>query len=221
MANKYPTFPGTRRIDLTGVRFGRLVAQRPSSKTSENGGPYWHCHCDCGERAIVQRNNLTSRRTRSCGCLEVENRRKHGKVGSRVYDAWINMLQRCNNPKDTAYKHYGGRGITVCEQWHDFQAFYDDMGDPPEGRSLERINNNSGYCLENCRWATQGEQNRNCRRNHQLTFREKTQCLAAWAEHLGIHPNTLYYRLRRGWSVCRALSTPARQGNYRRTKVSL
>ena len=137
---------------------------------------------------------------------------KHG--GSKksdmhpVYKVWTAMRQRCLNPKNMNYHRYGGRGITVCDRWADFQNFIDDMGERPEGLQLERIDNNQGYEPGNCRWATRSEQVRNRECNRTLEWRGKSQTMVEWAEELGMSSRTLAARLRDGWTVERALSRP-------------
>jgi hypothetical protein len=119
------------------------------------------------------------------------------------------MLRRCLTPSDTAYARYGGRGITVCERWRRFENFLSDMGECPEGLTLDRIDNAGGYAPENCRWADRVTQGRNKSNNRVLEFKGKKQTLAAWAEELSISDRLLTARLNRlGWSVFQALSTP-------------
>jgi hypothetical protein len=132
-----------------------------------------------------------------------------------VYDRWIKMHQRCNNPENPNYKDYGGRGITVCGRWNDPVAFLSDMGHPKPGESLGRIDNSKGYSPDNCRWETQAEQNENTRRNRYLTWRGKTQIIKAWAKEYDISPARLSERIRRGWDIERALTTPCPKGYER------
>jgi hypothetical protein len=120
------------------------------------------------------------------------------------------MMQRCFNPKHPQYADYGGRGITVCVEWRTYADFAKDMGHSSGGLTLDRIDNNKGYCKANCRWATRVQQMRNVRRNSLLTFQGQTCCISEWSERLGINAMTINTRLRRGWGTERALSTPAR-----------
>lgn len=204
MAETHSTLPGRRIKDIRGHRFGRLVAKR-FLYIAPGCHAIWLCQCDCGKEKAVRGNKLQQGRTKSCGCRW---HWRHRKYGSKVYRAWDGMIQRCENPKHQNYKQYGARGIRVCKEWHDFQAFYDDMGDVPEGRSLERVDNNGNYEKSNCRWATRFEQCRNRRTNHWLTFQGRTQCVTDWAKELSIAPHTLLSRFQRGWSIRRALTTP-------------
>lgn len=119
------------------------------------------------------------------------------------------MMDRCYNPKATGFDRYGGRGITVCERWHDIKAFVADMESTYfNGASIDRINNNGNYEPSNCRWATATQQNRNQRGNRLLAYNGETKCLKEWAEQFGIHKTTLWNRLNRGHSVHDALHTP-------------
>lgn len=157
----------TKKIDLTGERFGRLVVLRQVD--SANSMSRYECLCDCGNKTIVYGNNLRRGYTQSCGCYRHEcekvNTRTHGREPRRIYRIWSGMLNRCNNPNNGRYKHYGGRGITVCGEWHDFTAFRDWALSHGyrEDLSIDRINNDGNYEPDNCRWATAKEQAQNKR----------------------------------------------------------
>ncbi len=140
----------------------------------------------------------------------------HGYKGTRIYNTWINMRTRCNNPKAKGYERYGGRGIKVCTEWgKSFIAFLCDMGERPVDMSIERIDTNGNYCKQNCRWATSKEQLRNTRVNRILTYRGISKCLVEWSEESGIKSGTIGRRLRKGWDTEKAVFTPinaARKG---------
>lgn len=123
-----------------------------------------------------------------------------------MHRRWAGMVQRCTNPKHQAWKNYGGRGITVCPEWMEFSAFLRDMGEPPKGCTLERVDNDLGYSADNCRWATRKEQARNRRDNRRLTFQNQTKCLVEWAETTGMSAGALTSRLDKGWPLERALT---------------
>lgn len=134
---------------------------------------------------------------------------RHGMTKSPMWNLYFSIRQRCNDPNSKSYIWYGARGIK-CE-WKSFQDFYNDMGERPEGMTIERINSNDNYGPANCRWATPAEQARNTSQNHWLTFDGRTQCLTDWCQELGIKKTTLTMRLSEyGWAVDRALTTPVR-----------
>jgi len=151
--------------DISGERFGRLVAIEP---THIGGRRLWRCACDCGGESLVDVGKLRIGNTKSCGCHKASvlgiSTTKHGMHGTRTYRIWKAMRSRCNNPNVTQYKDWGGRGITVCERWGRFENFLADMGEAPPDRSLDRIDVDGNYEPSNCRWATRLEQAHNTRR---------------------------------------------------------
>jgi len=155
--------------DLSGLRFGKLVALRRERRARAG---YWLFQCDCGAQKVIRADGVAAGIVVSCGCVGIVRRaegfrasgRAHGKTASREYCSWAAMMQRCTNPSNHKWSMYGGRGITVCDQWRDFKTFYADMGDRPPGTTLDRIDNDGGYEPGNCRWATPVEQRANQRR---------------------------------------------------------
>ena len=138
----------------------------------------------------------------------------HGKCHTRIYSIWENMLQRCQNENNPKWDIYGGRGISISERWKTFKNFHDDMGDPPDDTTLDRIDPDGNYCKDNCRWATTQVQTRNKRNNRIIEFDGRKQVLQDWAKELKIDSNTLWGRLDQGWTVERAFTTPARGINH-------
>ena len=194
----------TARKNRLHQRFGRLVVV--GSIHVQGLGVGWKCLCDCGTEIYAAGHNLDSGNTQSCGCLHRDNHRTHGKTKSRVYVIWKAMRRRCQSPKALEFKNYGGRGISVCERWQTFENFYEDMGDPPDGFSIERENNDGNYEPSNCRWASYKEQLNNTRSNRFLEAFGKRQTLTQWSEELNIPVTTIRNRLdRAGLSVERAL----------------
>lgn len=201
------------RLDLTNKEYGRLIVL--SLAYTKNGRTFWNCKCSCGNEKIILGKDLQNGHIRSCGCLRVETSRSrmttHGATDSRLYNIWTSMKARCETSKKQKFiKDYQNRGIKICAEWHDFSVFQkwalengykDDL-------SIDRIDNNKGYYPENCRWADNFTQANNKRNNHWLTYNNKTQTIAQWSKELGMKYNALNERLRKGWSVERALSTP-------------
>lgn len=156
--------------DLTGSTFGYLTAIRRLEDTRASGYP-WLCICACGKEATVRIESLAQGKTLSCGCKRIEAclaRTKHGhsrRIGkTKTYIVWRAMHQRCKQPKNNHYKYYGGRGIKICERWGSYENFLIDMGERPDGLSIDRINNDGDYEPSNCRWATHTQQMNNTRR---------------------------------------------------------
>lgn len=209
---------------MTGRRFGRLVVtsgpeQRriPSGTTSL----YWMCSCDCGNTKLVRGASLRNGTTKSCGCLQREIAGQlnlvHGyaRVNCKhpLFSIWTGMISRCTRQSDTVWKHYGGRGITVCDRWRTFEHFLFDMGPGwHPGLTIDRIDSQGNYEPSNCRWATHLTQNRNSSHCRYLSYKGERKPASQWVEELypvlRIKYATLMTRLYTGWPVNLALSTP-------------
>lgn len=214
--------------DLTGERFGRLTvvgqAGRGNSKQI-----LWKCECDCGGTAIVPTYHLNSGHTKSCGCHRRETatevgaqHKKHGMTGNRMYRIWRGMRQRCMDPNYHSFREYGGRGITICPAWGDFEAFRDWAlaNGYQDNLTLDRKDTNGPYSSENCRWATMTEQQNNKRNNRILTYDGETHTAPEWARMTGIPVTTIYNRMEYGWTAERILTEQPRKYTRRNNNGS-
>lgn len=185
-------------INKIGKRFDRwVVLERLNKKTK---GYYWFkCQCDCGTIKSVFGGSLRDGGTQSCGCLRLERSTTHGMTKTGTFKSWDSMLQRCTNPKAPDYPRYGGKGIKVEDEWLNFENFYKDMGERPEGTSLDRYPNNKGnYGPGNCRWATQKQQSKNKSVTRYLTYKGKTKLILDWSIEKQIPYDLLLRRVNRG-----------------------
>lgn len=188
--------------DRTGERHSRLTVIR---KSTDHIRPYWVCACDCGNTTTVRGDHLKEGRVGSCGCIKDEQRTKHGQSRTRTYKCWQAMKDRCENPKNKAFENYGKRGISYCREWADFEVFYRDMGDMPIGLTLERVDNDAGYCASNCKWDTRAAQVRNRRNSVLIEIDGVTLCLKDWCAKYGVNYHTALKRIKRGLSTYAAL----------------
>jgi len=208
-----------------GDKFGRLTVRSEFRRydTNRNGrADRWlRCVCECGNSGEYQLRKVVSGHTSSCGCLVHDTVKvlhlKHGEtkdgVVSAEYEIWTGIIDRCCNPKHSAFHHYGGRGIRMCNRWRNsFEAFLHDMGRRPSGRhSIDRINVDGDYEPGNCRWATIKEQRRNTRVNRRITIDGETLCVIEWAERVGIDQSVIRHRLASGWDERRAVLEPVKR----------
>lgn len=212
----------SKLIDLTGRKFGKLtVVERVEN--SRNGKARWRCKCDCGNEKVAGSESLRNGSTSSCGCKYFESNKgrnkTHGQTGTRLHKIWSSMKQRCNNPNARCFELYGGRGITVCDEWQNsFEAFRDwaIANDYADNLTIDRIDTNGNYCPDNCRWATYKMQENNRTNNHKVTYRGKEYTLSKLAEELHISSATLAWRLNHGWNENELNITPAFNNRIRR-----
>ena len=201
--------------DLSGQRFGKLTAVE-CTKRDKHGNALWFCVCDCGNETEVIMQSLKDGRTKSCGCYNREKQTNliHGRSKTRIYSCWCGMKDRCYNTNKKEYKYYGGRGITVCDEWlYDFQAFYEwaVSNGYQDDLTIDRIDVNGNYTPSNCRWSSNIEQANNKRNNRYITYDGQTRTVSELARLYGIKPNTLEVRLRRGWHIEDALKQTKRR----------
>lgn len=202
---------------LVGQVFGRLtVIERAENHVQPSGQikAMWKCRCNCKNKTecVVSGSNLNGNHVKSCGCIRKETspHKTHGKSGSRIYYIWNDMKARCYNPKDKFYYCYGGRGITVCEEWQEFKPFYDwaMAHGYRDNLTIERISPNGNYEPSNCKWATKKEQANNTRRNHYIIYNGEKRSMAEWAKLKKLTYSKLQHRIQRGWNIDTALETP-------------
>lgn len=202
-------------IDITGQRFGMLQVMEIGKEITIPSGAkryLWKCQCDCGNIRLVDGGSLRSGRIIHCG-RKFHPTVKHGLHEKRLYGIWKTMKTRCSNPNCEKYKNYGGRGITICNEWkEDFQVFYDwaIANGYSDDLTIERKDVNGNYCPENCCWIKAELQAKNKTTNIRLEFNGETHILAEWSKITGISEGELSYRVKRGWSVEKTLTTKTR-----------
>lgn len=192
-------------IDITGKRFGKLVVLSLYGRGTKRKRLIWLCKCDCGNTTKVEGSNLKSGTSSSCGCYKKERGREanttHGMSKTVEYRIWMGIHKRCYDKNDAAYKNYGGRGIAVCQSWHKFVAFFQDMGKRPSNHhSIERIDNNESYRPENCEWALRSQQNSNTRKTIYIIHHGVTHKLIDWCIDNNMNAARIRQRLRYGYS---------------------
>lgn len=210
--------------DISNQRFGRLVTLDTYEKGSD-GKIYWDCVCDCGRRVKIAGAQLRSGGSKSCGCagkeaiakFNRETKRTHGGSKTRLYGVWLNMIERCEREQSDSFQNYGGRGIKVCPEWHDFATFRDwavlagyDENAPRGECTIDRIDVNGNYCPENCRWANVKTQSNNRRNNRMIEHNGEVKTLSEWVDIYGTSYKLVLDRLGLGWDFERALTAPKR-----------
>lgn len=205
----------SRCIDLIGQKFGKLtVIER--AKNSNNGKARWLCKCECGNEKTILSESLRKGKTSSCGCKYInsnkERNKTHGQTNTRLHKIWSGMKQRCNYPNARCFELYGGRGITVCDEWqHSFESFRDWalLNGYADNLTLDRIDTNGNYCPENCRWATYKTQENNRVNNHRVIYKGKEYTLSKLSEKLNISSSTLAWRINHKWDEKELSIAPA------------
>lgn len=206
--------PRQEPIDHTGKTYGRWTALSFVRVDKKQHSAIWRCRCDCGVEREVASSSFSQNGTKSCGCFNREvaaaRQYKHGRAGTSTFKIWCAMRERCSSPRVKAYKNYGARGISVCERWESFENFIADMGERPDGLTLERKNNLLGYSKDNCVWATPHAQARNKRNNILVCWDDHVMVLKDAAKHFGVNYQLAHNRIRKlGWSVSDALTKAA------------
>lgn len=203
--------------DLTGLVFGYLTVISRAANT-KSGEARWNCLCTCGKQKVICGYNLRNGITKSCGCLVSEKTSEfnttHGMSKTRIYRTYKHMKERCYSKTDKRYSEYGGRGISVCDEWkNDFMSFYNwAMNNGyKDNLTIDRIDVNGNYEPGNCRWATWKEQENNRRNNRLITYNGQTKTAMEWSEICGIHSLTIIKRLNSGWNVKDSLFKPVRK----------
>jgi hypothetical protein len=194
-----------------GKRYGKLIVEGDAPSHISPGGQLSRkvrCVCDCGKVVETRLGSLKNGTAKSCGCWRFQATRKHGMSRTDIYSIWRGMVSRATGKR--MRERYFDRGIRVDDRWLIFENFRDDMGERPEGTSIERIDNSKGYCKENCKWATPFEQARNRRTNRMLRYEGRLICLTDLAISKGVPPCRLTERLKRGIPLEKALSTPVK-----------
>lgn len=220
-------------VDSTGKKFGRLTALKVAGK-NEQGNYLWLCRCNCGKEVLAAGTLLRYGSIRSCGCINRDLTKNgfsntHNMCYTRFYRIWHGLSYRCNNKNSKAYKDYGGRGIKLCNRWHNFENFRDDMYQDykecskklgEKNITLDRIDNNKGYNKSNCHFITLKENCRNRRSNVLIEYKGQKKCITEWAEIYNINEDRFRQRIKiLKWPIEMALMTKKGYGNrYVKTK---
>ena len=199
---------------IAGQKFGMLTVVQFSH--INNGGYYWLCRCDCGTVKPMPISNLKRGDTKSCGCNRTKVNITHGLTHHKIYGVYVNMIERCYNSKNKSFKHYGGRGISVCDDWkNDNTKFFSwaFASGWQESLQLDRIDNEGNYSPENCRFITHKVNVNNRRNNRLLTYKGQAKTFTEWAEISGVSRKLIEYRLNQGMSAEEAITKPVKQFN--------
>ena len=203
--------------NLVGKRFGKLKVIKYNG-SNKNGRALWLCKCDCGNTKVIVGNSLINKATISCGCYNKEAARKrrikHDLSYSKLYKVWSGMKTRCYNKNFIYYCNYGGRGIIICDEWlNDFATFYNwaIANGYKDHLTIDRLDVNGNYEPSNCRWATRKEQNNNMTKNIIIKYNGEEKTISQWSTEFNLNRTALYYRIKRGWDIEKALTTPIKK----------
>lgn len=207
--------------DYIDKKINNLTVVRKDTSNEHPNFNRWIFRCECGKEFSSVPSRVISGHIKSCGCKKGKASLTHGCNGDEFYPTWWGMMRRCYHKENHNYQRYGGRGITVCEEWHDPKAFIDwarkTVGHKSPGLTLERGDNSKGYSPENCHWATPKEQARNRRSNRVLTIDGTSKPFVEWCEEYGIDPSVVRERIKLGWSEEDALSIPIQERYWKYT----
>ena len=219
-------------IDITGQKFNRLTAIEPVYK-NKNRAWHWKFKCDCGNEKVCNAIEVRRGKIKSCGCLPLEHNkngeytRKHGMSDTRIYSIYCGIKRRCYSIANQDYQHYGGRGITMCDEWlgkDGFVRFYEwaKQNGYKEDLTIDRMDVNKGYSPDNCRWTTRLGQGVNKRNNRYITFNGETHIFSEWCRIKGFSKSLLGHRLNDGWTIEEALTIPkgGRRANYKNEETN-
>jgi len=206
--------------NLTGISFNRITVIKKSHKGPN--GWLWECDCICGNKMYMLQYDILKKKTMSCGCFQkevvkeilIKRNTSHGLSKTREYKIWQGIKKRCFNNRFKFYPHYGGRGITICKSWLNFESFLADMGPCPEGHSIDRINNDGNYEPKNCRWAKDEIQANNKRSNRILDCFGEKLTMSMAAEKYRINYKMLHRRLKLGWPIEKALTDKKHKNQF-------
>lgn len=208
----------SRKLDMIGKRFGKLTVIEEYDR-NKRGYYRYLCKCDCGNEKIAIGSELQNGHIKSCGCYKKDsiiNRcAKYTKEEKKLYGIWKGIRSRCNNKNSKPYQYYGGRGITICDEWNDYLIFYhwSMQNGYEKGKQLDRINNDGNYEPSNCRWVTPLENNHNRGNVNHYTINGITHTLTEWCSIYKIKYNTVRARIiQKGWDIEKALTTPLLKG---------
>lgn len=204
--------------NIIGNKYNKLtVLNFEKKELRKNRWRYFYkCQCECGKIVVVNRDNIVSGKTKTCGCSRKEVNIKHNLCHSRIYKIYNDMKKRCYNENSKSYKSYGERGIIICKEWlNDFINFYNwsIKNGYADNLSIDRIDVNGNYEPNNCRWATQKEQANNTRRNRYLTYKGETHTISEWSDIFNLKSGTIRARLAHGYTPEQALEMPINKYN--------